>query len=75
VREEQFAARGVRDAGRKTRTVAGITGGGVVRPVDALRPSLRISRYMSTYREDIVLLLDGTEQSRAIILGKRQTID
>jgi hypothetical protein len=30
---------------------------------------------MSTYREDIVLLLDGTEQSRAIILGKRQTID
>jgi hypothetical protein len=44
--EEQFAARGVRDAGgrRKTRTAAGITGGGVVRPVDALRPPLRISR-------------------------------
>jgi hypothetical protein len=26
-REEQFAARGVRDAGRKTRAAAGITGG------------------------------------------------
>ena len=44
VREEQFAARGVRDAGRKTRAAAGITGGGVVRPVDALCPPLRISR-------------------------------
>jgi hypothetical protein len=30
---------------------------------------------MFTYREDIVLLLDGTGQPRAIILGKRQTVD
>jgi hypothetical protein len=31
VREEQFAARGMRGAGRKMRAAAGITGGGVVR--------------------------------------------
>jgi hypothetical protein len=37
-------ARGVRGGKRKTRVTTDITGGGVVRPVDALRPPLRISR-------------------------------
>jgi hypothetical protein len=50
--EEQFVARGVRDAGRKEEDACGggHHGRGVVRPVDALRPPLSNNHIINSFQ-------------------------